>query len=181
VDAVIPFISASLGGAARPKLDESSAPAQVVSGHHDPPEVAWLDPELADGAEFGLPRLPELELPVLELPVLELPDPLDWRLDEPEPGEPELPEPFEADEPEEPEEEDPAPFEAPDEEPADDPDPEDDAAVVWAEPGSVNATVPAATRLATPTAAVVALMRLRPRSRAATAHATVSRSWVLMP
>jgi hypothetical protein len=179
---------------ARPKLNGNSVPALKHARCHEAPEVTWPDPELDDGAEAPLPRLPEVELllepPELELPELVPPEPLDG--DEPElPDEPEPPELFEA--PDEPDEEEPpddeapelfeepdAPEDEPDEEepPDDEADPED--AVPWALPGSVNATVPAATRLATPTVVVVALMRRRARSRAITARATLSRSWLLM-
>jgi hypothetical protein len=125
-------------------------PQSARRQHHEPPDVEWLDPELELGADDGLPRLPELELP----------DELE--LDPPEFAE--LP-PLPDDElPEEPEEVLP----------------EEEAVELWPEPGRLRATAPATATLAMPTAAVVVWTRLRPRSRAATARATVSRFELLM-
>jgi hypothetical protein len=58
--------------------------------------------------------------------------------------------------------------------------PEDEVAEPWVVPGRVRATAPATTTPATPTVAVVDLIRPSPRSRAATAWATVFRCEVLM-
>jgi hypothetical protein len=150
-------MSSTVAGPAGPNLEECSVPAQNVmldtaagaagSRHQEPPDVAWLLPELDDGADDGLLRPPGFEL--LDLPEFDAP-------------EPELPEPEEPEEP--PAEEEPG----------------EDAALLCVEPGRVSVTVPAATRLAKPIAAVVVWILLRPRSRAATARATVSRFVFLM-
>lgn len=143
-------MSSTVAGPAGPNLEKISALAQNVmrytvpgaadgGWHQEAPDVAWLLPELDDGADDGLPRPPELEL--LDVPEPELPDP----------GEP----------------------------PAEE-EPEEGVALLCVEPGRVSATVPAATRLAKPTAAVVVWILLRPRSRAATARATESRFVFLM-
>ena len=130
--------------------------------------MAWLLPELEPGAE------PELKPLELEL------DP-----DEVEPeDEPELEdEPVPADEPEfedepvpadEPEFEDPELVEVPvEDEPV-------DAAVLCVAPGRARVTTPAATTLAMVTAVVVERTLARPRSRAAMARRTLSRSALLM-
>ncbi len=133
-------------------------------GHQEPPEVEWLVPELADGADDPLlrPELDELEL------------------DEPESDEPELVDP-ELDDPE-------LTFDAPelsvpDDEPVDDDPgvevPEDDVPPLC-EPGSARVMTPAAATLARPTVAVAVWIRLRPRARAATARRTLSRFGVFM-
>jgi hypothetical protein len=129
--------------------------------HHEPPEVAWLLPEL----EVGLD--PELKL-------LEPLEPLEFELDEGEPDEvePEEVEP-EADEPEEVEPE------------ADEPEvvedvPDDDVAVLCVDPGRVRATAPATATLARVTAVVVERTLARPCSLAATARRMPSRSALLM-
>ena len=121
--------------------------------------MAWLEPELDDGPDDGPPRPLEL-LELLELLVLEL---LELEPDEFEPDEPE-PDEFEPvlelPEPELPDPEFVLPLagELPDVE-------EfvfvDEALPV--EPGSASATAPAASKLATPTVAVVALIRPLPR------------------
>jgi hypothetical protein len=54
------------------------------------------------------------------------------------------------------------------------------AELLAAGPGSANATAPAASTLATPTVAVVVVIRLLARWRAATARATVSRFRLFM-
>jgi hypothetical protein len=132
--------------------------------HHEPPEVAWLLPELELGAE---PELKPLELdpefvPVLEdEPVLEL---------EPE-LEPVLEVPLLVDEP------------VLDEDPelVDEPVRVDvDEVVVRADPGRARVTAPAATTLAMVTAVVVERTLARPRSRAAMARWTLSRSALLI-
>jgi hypothetical protein len=147
-------MSSTVAGPAGPNLEKYSVLAQNVmpdtvpgaaaSWHQEPPDVAWLLPELDDGAGDGLLRPPEFEL--LDVPEFDAP-------------EPELPEP---------------------EEPPAEEEPEEDAALLCVEPGRVSVTVPAATRLAKPTAAVIVWILLRPRSRAATARATVSRFVFLM-
>jgi hypothetical protein len=132
-------------------------------GHHEPPEVAWLPPELEIGEE---PELKPLELE-LELEPDEL-EPV-----EPEPVEPELdpvelePEPVEAEpEPAEPAEDEPVePVEPVEVEP----EPVEDALVVCADPGRARARAPAVTTPATVTAVVVDRTLFRPRSLAATA------------
>ena len=121
-----------------------TASGAVGGRHQEPPDVAWLLPELDDGADDGLLRPPEPELP--DVPECDAPEP-----ELPDPGEP----------------------------PAED-EPEEDVALLCVEPGSVSATVPAAIRLAKPTPAVVVWILLSPRSRAATARATVSRFVLLM-
>jgi hypothetical protein len=147
-------MSSTVAGPAGPNLEKYSVLAQDVmldtapgaagGRHQEPPEVAWLLPELDDGADDGLLRPPEPEL--LDVPECDAPEP-----ELPDPGEP----------------------------PAEE-EPEEDVALLCVEPGRVSATVPAATRLAKPTAAVVVWILLRPRSRAATARATVSRFVFLM-
>jgi hypothetical protein len=121
--------------------------------------VAWLLPELELGVE---PELKPLELdpefvPLL-VPVLEL--------------EPELEdEPVLEDEPLL--EEDP--------ELVDEPVLADvEVVVLWVDPGSARVTTPAATTLAMVTAVVVERTLARPRSRAAMARRTLSRSALLM-
>jgi hypothetical protein len=100
---------------------------------------------------------PELVDP--ELPELVEPELVDPELAEPELAEPELAEPEEVD-PEEPV--------------------EVDALAVCVDPGSTRATAPAATTLATVTAVVADLTLSRPRSLAAMARRTPSRSLLLM-
>jgi hypothetical protein len=125
--------------------------------------VAWLLPELEFGAE---PELKPLELdpefvPVLVpelVPVLEL--------------EPELED--------EPVLED-VPLLEEDPELLDEPaDPEEELVVVWVDPGRARVTTPAATTLAMVTAVVVERTLARPRSLAAMARRTLSRSALLM-
>jgi hypothetical protein len=140
--------------------------------------VAWLPPELDEGAE------PELKPPELELPELEL-EPEDPVEEEPEPelvpedpvpadAEPEDPEPADA------EPEDPVLAEAePEEVPLEEGLP-DEALAVWVDPGSANATAPAATTPAMPTAVVVERTRARPRSLAAIASRMPFRRSLLM-
>ena len=125
--------------------------------------MAWLLPELELGVEPELrpleldPELVPLLVPLL-VPVLEL--------------EPDL-----ADEPvlED------VPLLEEDPELVDDPaDPEEDVVVLWVDPGSARVTTPAATTLAMVTAVVVERTLARPRSRAAMARRTLSRSALLM-
>jgi hypothetical protein len=127
--------------------------------------VAWLLPELELGVE---PELKPLELdpelvPVLEPePVLEL---------EPELEEPELDVPLPED----------VPLLEEDPELVDEPvDPVDEAEVLCVDPGRARVTTPAATTLAMVTAVVVERTLARPRSRAAMARRTLSRSALLM-
>jgi len=140
---------------------------QILRGHHEPPEVEWLVPELDDGADDPLlnPEPDELELDDPELePDPELDDP------EPVPDEPELtlvdPE-----------------LAVPEDDPADDePDevePVED--VVLCEPGRARAMAPAVTTLASPTVAVAVWTRLCPRARDAMARRTLSRFGVCIP
>jgi hypothetical protein len=131
--------------------------------------VAWLLPELELGAEPELKPL-ELELdPEFELE----PEPEPELEDEPEPEpEPEL-------------EDEPVPEDVPvleeDPELVDEPaEPEDDVVVLCVDPGRARVTTPAATTLAMVTAVVVERTLERPRSRAAMARRTLSRSALLM-
>jgi hypothetical protein len=143
-------------------------------GHHEPPEVAWLPPELEIGEEPELKPLElELELEPDELEPVEPepvePEPVEPEPVEPEPVEPELdpvelePEPVEAEpEPAEPAEDEP-------DEPVEPVEPVEDALVVCADPGRARARAPAVTTPATVTAVVVDRTLFRPRSLAATA------------
>jgi hypothetical protein len=142
--------------------------------HQEPPEVAWLEPELDDGADDELPRLPELvelepDVPELDDPVLAEPE-----LELEEPDVPEVPE-----------------LEVPELAPPELALPElappvlllDEcvpADALLDEPGNVSATAPAASTLATPTVAVVATTRPLARWRAATPRATASRFGLFM-
>jgi hypothetical protein len=127
-----------------------------MGGRQEPPDVAWLVPELDDGVEDPLLR-PELE--ELEFDDPELADP------EPTGVDPELSVPD-------------------DDRLADDPDDveacEDDVPLLC-EPGRVKVMTPAVATLASPTAAVAVWIRLRPRARAATARRMLSRLRVFMP
>jgi hypothetical protein len=138
--------------------------------HHEPPETAWLPPELEIGEEPELKPLdPELVDDEPELAELE-PEPELAEL-EPEPEllaelEPELellrdePE-LVADEPVEVE-------------------PVEEDAVLCADPGRTRASAPAVTTLAMVTAVVVDRTLSRPRSLAAMARRIPSRSALLM-
>ena len=125
--------------------------------------MAWLLPELELGVEPELkplefdPVLVPLLVPVL-VPVLEL--------------EPEL-------------EDEPVPEDVPlleeDPELVDEPVLADvEVVVLWVDPGSARVTTPAATTLAMVTAVVVERTLARPRSRAAMARRTLSRSALLI-
>jgi len=129
--------------------------------------VDWLLPELdptpepeLKPLELELPEfeLPEFEFPLLELPVLELP------VLELEPVEPVL--------------EDVPLLEVP--ELVDEPVDVAEVAVLWVDPGRAKVTTPAAATLARVTAVVVERTLARPRSRAAMARRTLSRSALLM-
>lgn len=120
--------------------------------------MAWLLPELELGVE---PELKPLELDPEFVPVLELEpeladEPLleDVPLLEEDPEDPEL---------------------------VDEPVPADvEVVVLWVDPGSARVTTPAATTLAMVTAVVVERTLARPRSRAAMARRTLSRSALLI-
>jgi hypothetical protein len=130
--------------------------------HQEPPEVAWLLPELELGVdpelkplEFELEPVLELE-PELELePVLELEPELE---DEPVLDVPLLEVPLLEDVPV----------------------PADVDEVVCVDPGRARVTAPAATTLAIVTAVVVERTLARPRSRAAMPRWTLSRSALLI-
>jgi hypothetical protein len=125
--------------------------------------VAWLLPELDDGAEPELKPLElELELEPVELEPFEL---------EPDEVEPELVEP----EPEDEFEDEPEPAEVPVDEP-------DDAVeeVLCVDPGRASATMPAAATLAMVTVVVADRTLARPRSLSAMARRTRSRCALLM-
>jgi hypothetical protein len=137
--------------------------------HHEPPEVAWPEPELDDGLEDGLLRPLELDDPLLEL--FEVLDPLEPL----EPLEllPEVPELDELElEPDVPELVLPVLDELPDL--------TELAELLVADPGRASATAPAASTLATPTVAVVVVIRPLARRRAATALVTASRFRLFM-
>ena len=159
--------------------------------HHEPPDVAWLPPELEIGVEPELKPLepeladdePELELelelePELELELLEELEPAELEPVELEPVElePELEEP----EPEpvelEPVEDEPAEVEPVEGEV----EPVEDEAVLCVDPGRARASAPAVTTLAMVTAVVVDRTLSRPRSLAAIARRIPSRSALLM-
>jgi hypothetical protein len=129
-------------------------------GHYEPPEVAWLLPELEVGVELE-PRPLELELPELEDDELE-------EL-EPEDVEPEDVEPVEV----EPVEVEPVEVEPVEVEPV-------EVSVLWVEPGRARASAPAVTTLAIVTAVVVERTLPRPRSLAATARRMPSRCALLI-
>jgi hypothetical protein len=129
--------------------------------------VAWLLPELDEGAE---PELKPLELE-LELELVELePEPV-----EPEDPEPEEPEPVELEPEDEPE---PELADVPVEDEPDDVEAEE--AVLCVDPGRASATMPAAATLAMVTVVVVDRTLARPRSLSAMARRTRSRCALLM-
>jgi hypothetical protein len=133
-----------------------------------PPEVAWLLPELEDGAEPEPKPLEfefEFELEPVELEPVE-PEPV-----EPEPVEPE---PFEV----EPFEVEPELEDVP--ELDDEPELVDVEEVVCVEPGRASVTMPAAATLAMVTVVVADRTLARPRSRSAMARRTRSRFALLM-
>jgi hypothetical protein len=127
--------------------------------HHDPPEVAWLLPELDIGLEPELKPLEPVEFDEDEPDEVE---PEELELEEPEEVEPDEVEP-EADEPEVVEDV-----------------PDDDVAVLCVDPGRVRATAPVTATLARVTAVVVERTLARPCSLAATARRMPSRFALLM-
>ena len=124
--------------------------------------MAWLLPELELGVEPELkplefdPLLVPLLVPLLD-PVLELEPEL---VDEPVPED--------------------VPLLEEDPELVDEPVLADVEVVLWVDPGSARVTTPAATTLAMVTAVVVERTLARPRSRAAMARRTLSRSALLI-
>ena len=117
--------------------------------------MAWLLPELELGVE---PELKPLEFDPVLVPVLELEPEL---ADEPVLGD--------------------VPLLEEDPELVDEPVPADvEVVVLWVDPGSARVTTPAATTLAMVTAVVVERTLARPRSRAAMARWTLSRSALLI-
>ena len=138
--------------------------------------MAWLLPELEDGAEPELK--PEFEFE-LDEPELDEPE-LTREFDEPELDEPELDEPeFDEPEPEEaefePELAEPELVE-PELEPVD----VDEEAALCVDPGRVSATMPAAATPAMVTVVVTERTLARPRSRSAVARRIRSRYSLLM-
>jgi hypothetical protein len=134
--------------------------------------VAWLLPELEDGAEPELKPEFEFELdePVFDEPELDEPEFDEPELDEPEFDEPELDEP-ELAEPElvEPElDDEPEPVDV------------DEEAALCVDPGRVSATMPAAATPAMVTVVVTERTLARPRSRSAVARRIRSRYSLLM-
>ena len=134
--------------------------------------MAWLLPELEDGAEPELKPEFEFELdePVFDEPELDEPEFDEPELDEPEFDEPELVEPDLA-EPElvEPElDDEPEPVDV------------DEEAALCADPGRVSATMPAAATPAMVTVVVTERTLARPRSRSAVARRIRSRYSLLM-
>ncbi len=134
--------------------------------------MAWLLPELEDGAEPELKPEFEFELdePVFDEPELDEPEFDEPELDEPEFDEPELVEP-ELAEPElvEPElDDEPEPVDV------------DEEAALCADPGRVSATMPAAATPAMVTVVVTERTLARPRSRSAVARRIRSRYSLLM-
>ncbi len=139
--------------------------------------MAWLLPELEDGAEPELKPEFEFELDEPELDEPELDEP---EFDEPEFDEPELAEPeFDEPEPEEaefePELAEPELVE-PELEPVD----VDEEAALCVDPGRVSATMPAAATPAMVTVVVTERTLARPRSRSAVARRIRSRYSLLM-
>jgi hypothetical protein len=133
--------------------------------HYEPPEVAWLLPELEVGVELE-PRPLELELPELEDDEFEELEPEEVEPDEVEPVE------VEPDEVE-PVEVEPVEVEPVDVEPV-------DVSVLWVEPGRARASAPAVTTLAIVTAVVAERTLPRPRSLSATAWRIPSRCALLI-
>jgi hypothetical protein len=127
--------------------------------HQEPPEVAWLLPELETGAELELkPEDPvEVESDPDEPDPAEVPDPVE---EVPDPVE-DLPDPVE---------------DLPELDVAED----EEVPVVWVDPGRTSATAPAAATLARLTAVVAERTLDRPRSLAATAMRTWSRCALFM-
>jgi hypothetical protein len=121
--------------------------------------VAWLLPELDDGAE---PELKPLELELEPEPELEL-EPVELEPDEVEPELEDEPEPELAEVPVD-----------------DEPDDVEEEAVLCVDPGRASATMPAAATLAMVTVVVADRTLARPRSLSAMARRTRSRCALLM-
>jgi hypothetical protein len=124
--------------------------------------VAWLLPELDDGAEPELKPEFELELDEPELDDPELDDPVPEEA-EPEPVDPVDPEPVE-------------PELADDPELVEVPVDVEDGEVLCVDPGRASATTPTAATLATVTVVVAERILARPRARSVMARPTRSRS-----
>jgi hypothetical protein len=133
-----------------------------LAQHYEPPEVAWLLPELEVGVEPELRPLEDEDEP--ELDELEDPELVEPELVEPElvPVEPVEPEEVEPDEPEI-EEDEPA-----------------EVSVLCVDPGRARASAPAVTTLAMVTAVVVERTLFRPRSLSAWARRIPLRCSLLM-
>jgi hypothetical protein len=127
--------------------------------HHEPPEVAWLVPELEVGVE--------LELKPLELELELDPDELDPDPDELDPELPDEVDPELVDEPEL------AELDRVADEPV-------DVVAACVAPGRTSATAPAAATLDRVTAVVAERTLARPRSLAAMARRRLSRCALLM-
>ena len=136
--------------------------------------MAWLLPELEDGAEPELKPEFEFELdePELDEPELEFDEP---EFDEPELDEPEFDEPEPEEAEFEPELAEPELVE-PELEPVD----VDEEAALCVDPGRVSATMPAAATPAMVTVVVTERTLARPRSRSAVARRIRSRYSLLM-
>jgi hypothetical protein len=127
--------------------------------HQEPPEVAWLLPELETGAELELKPDDPVEVPD---PVEDVPDPVE---DVPDPVE-DVPDPVD-------DVLDGLELDFAEDEAA-------EVSVLWVDPGRTSATAPAAAMLAMPTAVVAVRTLARPRCLAATARRTWSRCALFM-
>ena len=160
---------------AGPQRGPGARAARVRAGgrHHEPPEVAWLLPELDDGAEpelkpefeFELDE-PELDEPELDEPELDEPDLTSRSLNEVDLEDPELVEPELGGDPEL--DDEPEPVDV------------DEEAALCVDPGRVSATMPAAATPAMVTVVVTERTLARPRSRSVVARRIRSRYSLLM-